>query len=162
MSRDLLPTRSGDRRWSPDKWTSRHRYVVMLELCGLKNNEIAAATGYSESRISIILSDPRAEVDRTELAGGVADKVTDVGLKLQLHAHEALDELVDLMRDAPDDRVRQTSAIAILDRAGYSKYQGVQKDSVELGEEAAARLERSIATIEEAYPEADYEVVEDG
>lgn len=120
MSRNLLPAVEREKSYQPVSWTSRHRTCVALEMSGLKNCEIAKVIGWSEAKVSVTLNDSRAEIDRTDFAGLVADKVTDVRMKLDLISHEAVQEAVEIMRDSPKDDIRLRAAFGLLDRAGYS------------------------------------------
>lgn len=123
MPVDLLPSLSGDKKWSPEKWSPRHRVVVALHLGGDKNKEIAEKLDMSEGRISVILNDPRAVYEIERMAGRVADRTVDTSLRIKLYANEALDEIIDEVRTARDVRVRQKAAFGILDRAGYTPAQ---------------------------------------
>ena len=147
MSRNLLPDVVREKEYQTINWTPFHRHVVSLEMAGFTPSQIADLTEYSLSRISVILNDPRAQIDRDSIGKQVAEKMTDVHLKFKMHANEALEELVDELRGSEDERIRQKSALAILDRAGYSKYQGEHIPRPEIGEEAAARLIAAVADI---------------
>lgn len=160
MGRDLLPTLQKQKSWQADKWTARHRKVVALEMSGLKSQEIAQIMGYSEAKVSIILNDDRADIDRRELAGKIADRVQDTHLRLQLLANEALDEIVDEMRSSADENVRQRAAFSILDRGGYSKINKTIVARQPLDEEVVDRLEEAMSEIIELEEGEGYEVLE--
>ena len=119
-ARNLLPELYKQESYQPANWTSRHRYCIALEMAGLKNSEIAIMMGWSESKVSITLCDNRAAAERTQFAGRVAEKITDVHMKLELLSSEALDEAVDIMRNSTQGGLRLKSAFGILDRAGYT------------------------------------------
>lgn len=120
MSRNLLPTIARQKSYQPVNWTSRHRNCVHLEMAGYKNKEIAQILEWTPSKVSITLQDDRAELERISMAGMVAEKLTDVHVKLNLLSHEAVQETADLMRHSENDGIRLKAAFGILDRAGYS------------------------------------------
>jgi len=93
---------------------------VALEMAGLKNHEIAKVMGWSEGRVSTTLCDERAQTERNEFGGRVAEKITDVHMALQLHAAEALDKVVDVLRFSEKDDIVLRAGFGLLDRAGYT------------------------------------------
>lgn len=127
MSKDLLPAVRPDKPYQPEKWTGVHRRIVSLSESGYRNYEIAELVGLTPSRISIILNDPRADIERRTFAKKVVEQVQDIQLKIALHAEEALEEIVDEMRNAESAKIRQTAAFGILDRAGYSPVKKTQE-----------------------------------
>lgn len=143
MSRDLHPAVIKDKYYQPEKWTAFHRYVVMLELAGKRPGEIAQIVGMTESRISVILNDRRAEMDRVELGGALADRLTDLNSKLELYAHEALEVVVDEMRDLTNKpELRVKAGFGIMDRAGYTaKTKDPEEQAPSVPSEVADRLE---------------------
>lgn len=120
MAVDLLPGFSPEKPWQPEKWNPRHTMVVLLHLSGSTNKEIEEHTGYSYGKVSQILNDPRAAVIVQQHLGQMNEAIFDVGLRMKMLAHEALDEIVDEMRSDPKSAVRQKAAFGILDRAGYT------------------------------------------
>jgi transposase len=159
MATDLLPTMNGDKAWSPEKWNPRHRLIVALHLAGDKNKEIAKKLKLSQSHISLILSDPRAVYEIENLAQSVADRTVDTALRLKLYANEALDEIVEELRTSRNEKVRQTAAFGLLDRAGYTP---VRENSEEapptLPEDVVARMEettRELVEYEGSYREVE-------
>lgn len=112
--------RSG--RFLGHKVKERHKMVVMLEVAGWKNNEIAAAMGYTPGRVSIILSSKRPELlqVRNEAAQRVADNTIDMQAKFALHAPDALKRMVAIMGQTEDTANSRLAAKDILDRAGYT------------------------------------------
>lgn len=109
------------KEWEPEVFSQRHKLAVLMQAAGLKNWEIAEELGFSESRVSVILNDPRARAVLEQYSREVVDSLTDVRLRLKYYANEALTEVVEEMRHSDDPRVRQRAAFGILDRAGYSK-----------------------------------------
>ncbi len=142
--------------WHPDKFDSRHRLVAQLHAAGLKNVEIEAVTGYSTSRVSVILHDPRAREVIRETESFVSGRIDDVALRLQLLANEALDKITDLMRDSTDEHVVQRSAFSILDRAGYGKIEKQISIQAQISDKAAEVL--ASAAVESRVVEADYSI----
>lgn len=142
------------------KWTGMHRRVVSLEMIGYRPGEIAKMMELSESYVSVILNDPRAVVERNTIGKSVSERVTDVHLQLRLHAPEALKALVDTI-SSEDEKVKQRGAIALLDRAGYSKYQGDHVPKQVLSDAAAETILETMRELERAnIPEASYRVIE--
>lgn len=132
--------------WEPKELRERHRIAIRLHACGMTNNRIAETLGYTPSRISIILNDPRAEAVRMEMSSLVTDNLDNIGLRLQFYAGEALTEVVDLMRGADSEGVRQKSAFDILDRAGYNKIEKHISATTNIPEDKVAQL---LGTLEE-------------
>lgn len=148
MAVDLLPGLSGDKAWSPDKWTPRHRIVVALHLGGDKNREIAEKLGLSEGRVSIILNDPRAVHEIERMSRQVADRTVDTHLRLRLYANEALDEIVEELRTSRSEKIRQKAAFGLLDRAGFTPIKGEKEESAPLlPSEVVERMEATTKEI---------------
>lgn len=149
MGVDLLPLMQGDKAWSPEKWSPRHRLIVALHLGGDRNKEIAEKLSVSENHVSIVLNDPRAVHEIARLSGLMADRVVDTGLRLQLYSNEALDEIVDELRTSRNEVVRQKAAFGILDRAGFTPVR--QADSADpppvLPEAVVERMEATTTEI---------------
>lgn len=106
--------------WQPKQYKPRQEQVVRLHLAGLKNNEICSVLGYSASRVSVLLTDDRAQEvisqNRGDLLRDMSRGVKDV---IVSHAQEAIEKVAFLMKNAESERVQQTSAFDILDRAGH-------------------------------------------
>jgi len=135
---------NGDKAWSPDKWNPRHRLIVALHLAGDKNKEIARKLKLSQSHISLILSDPRAIYEIEHLAQSVADRTVDTALRLKLYANEALDEIVEEIRTSRNEKVRQTAAFGLLDRAGYTPLRiNIDEAPPTLPEDVVQRMEET-------------------
>lgn len=149
----------GNRYYSSVKWTPRHRLVVALHLAGYRNNEIAKITNLSESRVSIILNDVRAQKEIRELSTKIASHVTDVHLRLHLLSNDALSEVEREMRHSPDERIRQRAAFGILDRAGFVSGGVSAGESTQISDEIASRIEEALAEGEEA-EEISFELLE--
>ncbi len=120
---DLAPDESPTRPWEPDRWSPRHALAARLKGAGLKNNEIALAMGWTENKVAITVNDARAVPFIQEAAQNLADGVLDLNLRLKAHSEEALNTIVDQMRNAEREVIRQKAAFGILDRAGYTPIQ---------------------------------------
>lgn len=149
----------GDRYWSPEKWSPRHRLIVALHLGGDRNKEIAEKLNVSESHVSIVLNDPRAVHEIQRMSEAVADRTLDTALRLKLYANEALDEIVEELRSSRNEKVRQSAAFGILDRAGFTPAKGAEVDPAPLlPKQVVERMEA--ATAEIIQYEGEYENVE--
>ena len=145
---DLLPFLSGDKAWSPEKWGPRHRLTVALWVGGDKQKEIMKKLGASQSFVTNTLSDPRAVYEMEQLAARVADRVVDTSLRIKLYSNEALDEIMEELRTSRNEKVRQTAAFGILDRAGYTAIRDVKEEVAPLlPEEVATRMEEATKEI---------------
>lgn len=159
---DLYPTVAPEKSYAPDKWTARHRLICQLHTIGWSNKEIAERLGMSDGRISTILSDPRAQLDITAAVASVADNIVDLHTRIKAHAVEALDEIVDEIRNSTDEKVRQRAAFGILDRAGYTPVQKHMSVAPELPMDVAERVKAAIAESIDDVEEVEYEVVQPG
>jgi hypothetical protein len=135
--------------WEPEDWSPRHDLVVRLHLAGIRNKDIprwmeqAGAESFCESRISVILNDPRAQQLKEHFARTAIDRMENVQERLEAVANEALTEVIELMRRAEDASVRQRSAFSILDRAGYSKIERKTVANFDVTEKLLDRMERA-------------------
>lgn len=165
MSRDLHPVLTKEKSYQPEKWTSLHRYIVLLEVAGKKPGEIAEIVDLSASRVSVILNDYRAELDRIEIGSALADRLTDVHSRLQLYAQEALDVIVDEMREITNKAdIRVKTAFGILDRAGFTPVQKQIVAKAEIPSEIADRMEAVAKEVREAkfeYVKVDPKIAEE-
>lgn len=150
-NRDLLPAVSREKYYQPEKWSSFHRYLVMLEIAGKRPGQIAEIVDITIGRVSTILNDPRAELDRINLGAALADRLTDVQSKLELYAHEALDVIVDELRDVTNRaETRIKAGFGLMDRAGYTP--SVREDlppAPDIPEELISRVEEVSKELEE-------------
>lgn len=108
--------------YTPKKLRPRHRAVVMLSEAGLKNKDIAAATGYTQSRVSIILNSRHegiAEV-RKHFASKVADHTLDVANRIKLYADEMLDVMVGHARNIALPENSRMAAKDLMHMAGFT------------------------------------------
>jgi transcriptional regulator with XRE-family HTH domain len=107
----------------PKKIRPRHRMAAALQAAGFTNKEIAEKLGYTEGRISVILRSkhPQLQEVRKEIADRIALETGDMALRFHMEAPKSLDTLINIRDNAqsPTSERRQ-SALAILDRAGYT------------------------------------------
>lgn len=143
--------------WEPKKLRERHKIAIRLQSCGMTNRQIAESLGYTESRVCIILRDPRAEVFRAEASGLIADGLDDITLRLKHYAGEALSHVVELMRTSGSDTVSQRSAFDILDRAGYNKVDKAIVATHNISDEKVAQLMGALEETQKVI-DADYTV----
>jgi len=159
---DLIPHVDPQKPYERKRWTQRHRLVVSLWLAGARNKQIASVMGYDEATVSIILNDPRAEMEIEAMGSSMAERMTDTHLRLKVLANEALSEITDEMRDKDTPvAIRQRAAFGILDRAGYTAVQKHVQANVEIPLEIADRVEKVLNEIQGADADRfDYEVIE--
>lgn len=158
---DYLPELDKVRSWQPENWGPRHRIVCQMIAAGFRNKEIAEALGYTEARVSQIRCDPRAHLDVTEFQQRMGDNIIDLNVRLKAHAVEALDEIVDELRNAEDPRIRQKAAFGILDRAGYTPINKSVVLGAQIDARVAERMERTLNEFD-AVDEFEYEQLPPG
>ena len=124
----------------------------MLEIAGKRPGQIAEICGISSGRVSVILGDRRAELDRMNLGAGLADRLTDVQSKLALYAHEALEVIVEEMREVTNKaETRIKAGFGLMDRAGYTpNMREVIVPPPSIPEELAGRMEKVSKEIKES------------
>lgn len=101
----------------------RHKMVVALHMAGHTDVEIARLLGYKPTSVALILKSDHPELmkAREDMGNQVAQRLGDMYLKFHSEASKSVDVLVEIRdkKDAPMSE-RRLSALAILDRAGYS------------------------------------------
>jgi len=141
------------RALQPQNMTSRIQLIIMMDISGYTNNDIAKAIGLSVPRVSVIRNSPmykqQREVKWGELSAKVVDKASDkvvagdpVENKIKGLALEAVGKYEDLLGGAKSEFVRKAVADAILDRAGYRPHTDRTVVSIEVTEKMANRFER--------------------
>lgn len=121
-----------------EKWAARHVLICRMHAAGLKNKEIAEALNITEQYISHVINDPRAPAFVREAVEAMMGNIIDLNAQLKAYSQEALEEIIDQMRSSQSDKIRQTAAFGILDRAGYTP---VQRHTIQ----AAPELPRELA-----------------
>lgn len=139
---DLLPEQEG--HWAREAWGPRHRLVAQMIAAGFRNIEIAEALGYHVGYVSQIRQDPRCYHEVQTFQAKMADNIIDLNARLKAHATEALDEIVDEMRNCEDPRIRQKAAFGVLDRAGYTPVNKSIILGANIDSEVASRLEQTL------------------
>lgn len=114
--------------WENLRLKPRHLQMVLMQAAGFTNNAIANATGYTPARVSVILNHPDARTLAAILISYAAEDTLDIKSRIQAHAGEALDTVLDVMRNTRNDGVRKDCGFELLKMAGYS---GVEKKTVQ-------------------------------
>lgn len=110
--------------YQPEELSIRHKHIIALRAAGMRNVDIADILGFEPATVSKILGDPRSKVLLSRMSADFLDQVTTtVQEKIQGSALEAYEMILELMRTSDHDRVRQTSAFDILDRAGHKAHE---------------------------------------
>lgn len=138
------------RAQSPKRIRPAHRMIAMLAESGMKQKEIALATGYTETRVSVILRSHHPELQeiRAGFAAQVADNIRDPAMRMALVANEMVDVMVfHARRKAEDPALSQRSAKELLHMAGFSP---VKKISQVDTKAPTGELGQTVRFIEEA------------
>lgn len=109
--------------YTPKKVRPRHRIAVMLDEAGMPGKEIAQSLGYTQGRLSIILTSRNPELLelRKNFAATVGDRCMDVAQRIHLFANEALDVMIFHAREKTADRGNSRQASRdLLHMAGFS------------------------------------------
>ncbi len=122
-----------------------HHSIARLMAQGLRNTDIAAITGYSQSRLSILKADPAFE-ELISFYKSNVDEIKDAAFagvqeKLAAVNHEAIEELHERLLDAPEaintdqllDVIKATS-----DRTGHGPQ--TKSTNVNVNIDLAARV----------------------
>lgn len=159
LGTSLLPVPGRkEKTWQTDAWLPRHNLVCQLHAIGMKNTEISEITGYTQSKVSIIINDPRAKIVIQQALENMAGNIADLHTRLKVHAVEALDEIVEELRLSKDERIRQKAAFGLLDRAGYTPVNKQLIISGQITESIADRMEKAMDKMDAI--DAEYEIIE--
>lgn len=122
VRQDSVPATKPSAIVRPRRIRPRHRLVVMLHEAGWKNRDIAKTLGYTESRISTILSSQHPELleVREKFASEVADNIRDVQTRFKLYANEMVDIMVGHARQREDKNVSRLAARDMLHMGGFT------------------------------------------
>lgn len=106
-----------------------HRSMARLFVQqGLTPTQLGAAFGFSPSQISIITNSPLFQVEVARLESMSDLGMLDIGMELKSLQPRALEVLAeDLHRPGVDAKLRNNTALEILDRTGYGKKEDVQR-----------------------------------
>ena len=120
----------GLKAWEPKRLSQRHKQCCALKATGLRQKEIAEMTGYSESRVSVILNDPRSVALINQISSKIVENVVEeTGEFIKGHTLEAAQIVVELMRSAESEPVRLSAAKDNLDRGGFKPKERLQVDA---------------------------------
>lgn len=107
----------------PKRIRPRHRMIIALHMGGYSNVDIAKYLGYTPQRVSTVINAKHPELAecKREFANKVALATGDVVMRFHAESGKCLDKLIEI-RDRPDAPIseQRQSALAILDRAGYT------------------------------------------
>lgn len=128
-SRALLPH-------EPDLLNERHCQAIMMRCMGMKQKDIAAALGYTDSTVSIVLNHPDAQFVIDQLQGFTAISVTDIDTRLKRLTPKALDAIEAVFDDEIEDDPKAVNArvqrarmgFALLEHNGHGKKSEVKHD----------------------------------
>ncbi len=146
--------------WEPDEFTDRHELMCRMSLT-MRNNEIADLFGMSQGKVSTVLNDPRAAAIKREAQQAIQHSLADVTARLAMGANAALDVLEEQIADRTlKAKDRRHSAIAWLDRAGYSKVEKKIVAHTVIDSAVATVVSDALRESAELMEEADYSLVE--
>lgn len=155
---DLYPEYAPQRYWEPETWTARHEMICDLHLAGNSNASIAELLSLSESRVSIILSDQRAESYIRVQRDRIAESLPDLLDQLKTLGPEAVAVVREDLRladegakriDSKDRAIRSKSAFGVLAALGYGPVQRSVVATVSLPADLLARQEETLAEMRE-------------
>ena len=116
--------------------SSRHRAMMRYLIAGTPQEELVVIFGLTQPRLSVIMNSPLFRIELAKMQKEVnaqfveneSSKVhtSDVRGKLQEEALRSLDKIIELRDGAVSERVRQLSALEILDRAGYKAAEKIE------------------------------------
>jgi predicted XRE-type DNA-binding protein len=115
---------------------SKHRAMMRYLIAGKTVGEIANIFGITQPRVSTIINSPLFRAEREKMEKEVTSQfVENEGSKihtnvvremLQEEALKSLNKIIELRDGATSERVRQLSALEILDRAGYKAAEKIE------------------------------------
>lgn len=124
-----------------------HHEIARLLASGLNETEVAASTGYSISRISILKQDPSFKELLTYYSRKSEEVFVDVRKRLAMLGTDAVAELQDRLDFKPDS-LTNTQLIEItkatLDRAGYNPVAKSENVQVLLTGDELAKMKSKI------------------
>lgn len=110
--RELLP-------YEAQKLRPRHIAILMRIAAGMTVPEAAIEYRMTTVRINTILKHPDAVKIMAALQAQAADKLSDVGARLQAYSNEMLTMKMEIVRTTKNEGLKDKIASDILDRAGY-------------------------------------------
>ena len=139
MGEDFKPKHSDTQEYSestkgqfPKHLSPRHRTLMRKLLAGKELKDVAEDLGFTVKRASLVVNSPlfqeemkrmQEQIDKGVIAVESEIEHMDGGVKAQLEAEAlaSLKVIIGLRDGAASERVKQVSALEILDRAGYTK-----------------------------------------
>jgi transcriptional regulator len=115
----LLPRNRSLKSYEPDYIDERHLQAIMMRASGLQQSVIANFMGWTDAWTSIVLNHPDSQYILTKMVSYAADEVLDIQERIKAHAGEALDKVVEVMRNTQDQRLASANAFEILKMAGH-------------------------------------------
>lgn len=155
---DLFPAEGADKYYQPKGWTSRHELICDLHMVGYDNREIAKKLELSEGRVSVILSDARAdEYIRQQRATARKSLGEDILGSLEGLAPGAIaaikDDIQMPVMNSKDRAVRQRASFNVLASLGYGPVNKNLNANVgnkeTVPQELVERSEKAIADLRE-------------
>lgn len=102
-------------KWSPKKWRPIYDKMVLLQVSGLSNKDIASTLGYTDQQVANILNTKEAEVFRLKISEAVNEKVLEsIDAKIKRITVQSIDnvEAVIFNKD-----ILEKAPLAMLDRS---------------------------------------------
>ena len=134
--------------------TENIQAIMMHELCGRRNGEIATLVGMTDSRVSIIRNSPlyksQLALRREELKDEIIDKKSTQVTEDPVYKHlqgvklGAAEKLSEKMIGAKNEFLQVACAKDILDRTGYVAEKRVTTKTIEVTDAMAERFEQAI------------------
>jgi len=150
---EASPPAPGDQAlkpWQPKKFNDRHRQMIVCSAIGMKNVEIAKAFNMSQSRVSIILTDPRAKLLKAEISADFISEITrDAGQMITGSAVEAVEKIQYLLRNSENERVQLNAAQDLLDRGGHKAKEVRENHNINVDGEGVSTLIETLAQLRE-------------
>lgn len=105
--------------WEPKKLHARHIAILMDRAAGRTTKELELKFRMTTVHINNILRHPYSLQLLSAMQAANADKMTDVSARLQGYANEMLNVKLEVLRTTKDNRLKDSIASDMLDRAGY-------------------------------------------
>lgn len=114
-----LPRERALEVWEPQKLHARHIAMLLDRAGGCTPKELSMKFRMSQVHVNNILKHPDSQKILSAMQASAADKQTDVSSRLQGYANAMLDVKIELVRTTKDNRLKDSIASDLLDRAGY-------------------------------------------
>jgi hypothetical protein len=120
-------------RWIPREWLPVYAQVVIMDISGISNTDIAKDVGFTKEHISNILNTPQAALMRREVYEKLQEKALEtIPRRLEAAAVKASERILTLLND---DTRFEDSPFAVVDRGmqvlkGLNHLAGEAKSSI--------------------------------